>query len=159
ACNVIMKQWQDKCQENDMKDIPSCHDGRIEAYFQNVNLNLGNSIPQTNIGTQTTASGSSDTSPINTASINALNSCSELLQSINDAREQLAGGIPLNMLTTSPNMAYNQPISDSQDGLKSCQDTIVTIKQQCVKDPSMSVCNDTRLEQLPNTIDQFLNRP
>jgi hypothetical protein len=157
ACNIIMKQWQDKCQEDNMKDIPSCHDGRIEAYFKNVDLGSSSTIPQTSISQENKSS--SGTSQMDSANFQVLNPCSMLLQSINDARQNLAGGIPSNMLSTSSDMAYNQPINDSQDSLKSCKDSLTTIQQQCVQYPSMSVCKDPRLKQLTDTISKFIYAP
>ncbi len=35
ACNEIMSQWLERCKNPEMKDIPSCHDGRIEQLIQN----------------------------------------------------------------------------------------------------------------------------
>lgn len=163
TCNIIMKQWYDKCQENDMKNIPSCHDGRIEAYFKNIEQSSSSVIPQTSISQENKSA--TGTLQMDSTNLEVLNSCSALVQSINDARQELAGGpgsagtIPLSALSSSRDSAYNQPIIDSQDSLKSCKNNISTIQQQCVKYPFMSVCKDPRLEQLNDTINQFIYTP
>jgi len=35
GCDVLMPQWLEECKKPEMKDIPSCHDGRIENYLSN----------------------------------------------------------------------------------------------------------------------------
>ena len=43
ACDEIMLGWSEKCKEEIMKDIPSCHDGRFENYLKNNSLDSPNS--------------------------------------------------------------------------------------------------------------------
>lgn len=35
GCDVTMPQWLEECKRPEYKDIPSCHDGRIEHLIQN----------------------------------------------------------------------------------------------------------------------------
>jgi len=34
GCDVLMPQWLEECKKPEMKDIPSCHDGRIEQLLE-----------------------------------------------------------------------------------------------------------------------------
>lgn len=33
-CDQLMKQWFDECQKSHLKEITSCHDGRLESYLK-----------------------------------------------------------------------------------------------------------------------------
>ena len=44
ACDEIMSGWYEKCKEEIMKDIPSCHDGRIEKYLKNNSIDPENPV-------------------------------------------------------------------------------------------------------------------
>lgn len=42
GCNEIIPQWLEECQKSEMKDIPSCHDGRIEKLMNNRVVTMSN---------------------------------------------------------------------------------------------------------------------
>ena len=42
GCDVTMPQWLEACKEPDMKDIPSCHDGRIEELMKSRVVTMSN---------------------------------------------------------------------------------------------------------------------
>ena len=33
GCDELMLQWAEECKNPELKDVPSCHDGRIDSYL------------------------------------------------------------------------------------------------------------------------------